>query len=150
MVEFAADEHPRATTSIEKVAVLPPLRPEIAGFSITAGNACGGNDAAAALALVADDLARDDGLEALATVRAWASAGVQPRLTGVGAIDAAVKVLDRAGLTKDDVHLWEINEAFASVRWRCARCSASTRTSSTSTAAASASATPSPRPGPGC
>jgi acetyl-CoA C-acetyltransferase len=115
VVEFAADEHPRPNTSLEKVAALPPLRPGIDGFSITAGNACGGNDAAAALALVGDDLARAEGLEALATVRAWASVGVQPRLTGVGAIDAAVKVLDRAGLTAADVHLWEINEAFASV-----------------------------------
>jgi acetyl-CoA acetyltransferase family protein len=115
VVEFAADEHPRPNTSMEKVAALPPLRPEIEGFSITAGNACGGNDAAAALALVGDDLARAEGLEALATVRAWASVGVQPRLTGVGAIDAAVKVLHRAGLTPADVHLWEINEAFASV-----------------------------------
>jgi acetyl-CoA C-acetyltransferase len=115
VVEFAADEHPRATTSLEKVAVLPPLHPEIEGFSITAGNACGNNDGAAALAVVADDLARAKGHEALATVRAWASVGVQPRLTGVGAIDAAVKVLDRAGLTAADVALWEINEAFASV-----------------------------------
>jgi acetyl-CoA C-acetyltransferase len=115
VVEFAADEHPRATTSLEKVAVLPPLHPEIEGFSITAGNACGNNDGAAALAVVADDLARAEGHEALATVRAWASVGVQPRLTGVGAIDAAVKVLDRAGLTAADVALWEINEAFASV-----------------------------------
>jgi acetyl-CoA C-acetyltransferase len=115
VVEFAADEHPRATTSLEKVAVLPPLHPEIEGFSITAGNASGSNDGAAALAVVADDLARAEGHEALATVRAWASVGVQPRLTGVGAIDAAVKVLDRAGLTAADVALWEINEAFASV-----------------------------------
>jgi acetyl-CoA C-acetyltransferase len=115
VVEFAADEHPRAATSLEKVAVLPPLHPGIEGFSITAGNACGNNDGAAALAVVADDLAHAEGQEALATVRAWASVGVQPRLTGVGAIDAAVKVLDRAGLTAADVALWEINEAFASV-----------------------------------
>jgi acetyl-CoA C-acetyltransferase len=115
IVEFTTDEHPRPTTSLEKVAALKPLHPEIEGFSITAGNASGVNDAAAALAIVADDFARVDGLEALATVRAWASVGVQPRLTGVGAIDAAAKVLDRAGLTVSDVALWEINEAFASV-----------------------------------
>jgi acetyl-CoA C-acetyltransferase len=115
VVEFAADEHPRPTTTLEKVAALAPLRPDIEGFSITAGNACGGNDAAAALAVVADDLARDEGLAPLATIAAWASVGVQPRLTGVGAIDAAVKVLDRAGLTVGDVDLWEVNEAFASV-----------------------------------
>jgi acetyl-CoA C-acetyltransferase len=115
VVEFSADEHPRPNTSLEKVAALPPLHPEIEGFSITAGNACGGNDAAAAIAVVADDLARTEGLRPLATIRAWTSVGVQPRLTGVGAIDAAVKVLDRAGLTAADVDLWEINEAFASV-----------------------------------
>jgi acetyl-CoA C-acetyltransferase len=115
VVEFAVDEHPRANTSMEKLAALPPLHPEIEGFSITAGNACGGNDGAAALAVVADDLARAEGLVPLATVRGWAAVGVEPRITGVGAIDAAVKVLDRVGLTAADVDLWEINEAFASV-----------------------------------
>ncbi|GAB2832120.1 thiolase family protein [Actinocorallia aurea] len=115
VVEFAADEHPRATTTAEKMAALKPLRPEIEGYSITAGNACGSNDAAAALAVVADDLARAEGLTALATVRAWASVGVDPKYTGVGAIDAATKVLDKAGLAVADIDLWEINEAFASV-----------------------------------
>lgn len=115
VVEFAADEHPRRTTTAEKLAGLPPLHPEIDGFSITAGNACGANDAAAALAVVSGELAEREGLTRLATVRAWAAVGVAPRLTGVGAIDAAQKVLDRAGLTAGDVHLWEINEAFASV-----------------------------------
>ncbi|MEV0972418.1 thiolase family protein [Microtetraspora glauca] len=115
VIEFAVDEHPRPTTSMEKLTSLPPLHPEIEGFSITAGNASGSNDAAAALAVVADDLARAEGIEALATVRAWAAAGVEPKYTGIGAIDAAVKVLERAGLTTADVDLWEINEAFASV-----------------------------------
>jgi acetyl-CoA acetyltransferase family protein len=115
VVEFATDEHPRRDTSLEKVAALRPLHPEIEGFSITAGNACGSNDAAAALAVLADDFARERGLEALATVRAWAAVGVRPRLTGVGAVDAAERVLQRAGLRASDVHLWEINEAFASV-----------------------------------
>jgi acetyl-CoA C-acetyltransferase len=115
VVEFAVDEHPRRDTSLEKVAALKPLHPEIEGFSITAGNACGGNDAAAALALAADDLVREAGLTPLATVRAWAAVGVDPALTGAGAIDAIVKVLDRAGLAVPDIHLWEINEAFASV-----------------------------------
>ncbi|MFE6820896.1 thiolase family protein [Streptomyces sp. NPDC057690] len=115
VMEFSADEHPRPTTSMEKVAALAPLRPDIPGFSITAGNASGANDGAAALAVVADDLARDEGLVRLATVQAWAAAGVQPCVTGVGAVDAAVKVMDRAGLTPADIDLWEINEAFASV-----------------------------------
>lgn len=115
VVEFNLDEHPRATTSMEKMAALPPLRPGIEKFSITAGNASGANDGAAALALVADDLAREEGLQSLATVRAWAAAGVQPKYTGIGAIDAATKVLGRAGLRAADIDLWEINEAFASV-----------------------------------
>ncbi|MER7687210.1 thiolase family protein [Streptomyces sp. NPDC097610] len=115
VVEFSADEHPRPTTSLEKVAALPPLRPDIPGFSITAGNASGANDGAAALAMTSDDLARNEGLTPLGTVRAWAAAGVQPRVTGVGAIDAAVKALDRADLTPAEIDLWEINEAFASV-----------------------------------
>jgi acetyl-CoA C-acetyltransferase len=115
VVEFAVDESPRADTSLERVAALPPLHPEIEGFSITAGNASAANDAAAALAVVADDLAAEQGLTALATVWAWASVGVPPELTGTGAIDAAVEVLRRAGLGAGDVDLWEVNEAYASV-----------------------------------
>ncbi|MGE9809455.1 thiolase family protein [Janibacter sp. G1551] len=114
-VDFAVDEHPRATSSVEKLATLKPLHPEIEGFSITAGNASGVNDAAAALVIASDEAAREEGLVPLGTVRAWAAAGVQPRLTGMGAIDAARKVLERAGLTAADIDLWEINEAFASV-----------------------------------
>lgn len=115
VTEFAVDEHPRRNTSMEKLATLPPLHPEIEGFSITAGNACGANDGAAALAVVDDELAHEAGLTALGTVRAWASVGVEPALTGSGALDAITKVLDRARLSVSDVALWEINEAFASV-----------------------------------
>ena len=115
VTEFAIDEHPRRDSTIEKVSALKPLHPEIDGFSITAGNACGGNDGAAALALVGDDLVLEAGLTALGTVRAWAAVGVDPALTGVGALDAITKVLDRAGLSISDINLWEINEAFASV-----------------------------------
>ncbi len=115
VTEFAVDEHPRRDTSLEKVAALKPPHPEIEGFSITAGNACGANDGAAALALTSDDLAREAGLTALGTVRAWAAVGVDPFLTGAGAIDAIRKVLDRSRLPVPAVGLWEINEAFASV-----------------------------------
>ncbi|GAA2120837.1 thiolase family protein [Actinomadura napierensis] len=115
VVEFAADEHPRSNTSAEKLASLAPLHPEIDGFSITAGSASGMNDGAAALAIVADDLARAEDLPELAVVRAWTAVGVQPAYTGVGAIDAATKVLERAGLRASEIDLWEINEAFASV-----------------------------------
>lgn len=115
VVEFAVDEHPRRDSTMEKLASLKPLHPEIEGFSITAGNASGVNDAAAALAVVADDFAREEGLTPLATVRAWAAVGVEPALTGLGAVEVIPKVLRRAGIEQRDVTLWEINEAFASV-----------------------------------
>jgi acetyl-CoA C-acetyltransferase len=108
---FAADEHPRRDTSLEKLASLKPLHPEIEGFSITAGNACGANDGAAALVVASDRL----GLPALATVRAWASVGVDPAKTGLAPVQAIPKALGRAGLTAADVGLFEINEAFAAM-----------------------------------
>jgi acetyl-CoA acetyltransferase family protein len=113
--EFAVDEHPRRTSTLEKLASLKVLHPEIPGFSITAGNASGVNDAAAAVTLASRELAEAEGLTPMATVRAWASAGVDPALMGFGALRAAVKVTERAGVSLSDVLLWEINEAFASV-----------------------------------
>jgi len=115
MAEFAVDEHPRRDTSLEKLAALKVLHPEIPGFSITAGNACGSNDAAAAVALTSAGLAAGEGLESMARVLAWAAAGVDPARMGFGALRAAEKVLEHAGLALCDVSLWEINEAFASV-----------------------------------
>ncbi len=112
---FAVDEHPRRTTTIEQLAALPPLHPEIEGFSITAGNASGLNDGAAAMVLTDDAVARREGLETLAVIRAWGSVGVAPERTGLAPTVAIPKVLDRAGLAVDDVDLWEINEAFASM-----------------------------------
>ncbi|MFI5798146.1 thiolase family protein [Streptomyces sp. NPDC051677] len=108
---FEADEHPRRDTSAAKLAGLKPLHPEIEGFSITAGNASGANDAAAVLA-VADARLR---LPALATVRAWASVAADPAETGLTPVQAIPKALDRAGMVLSDVDLFEINEAFASV-----------------------------------
>jgi acetyl-CoA acyltransferase len=108
---FAVDEHPRRDTTIEKLAALKPLHPEIEGFSITAGNACGANDGAAVLAVASDRL----GLPALATVQAWASVGVDPAMTGLAPVEAIPKALARAGISLGDVDLFEINEAFASM-----------------------------------
>lgn len=108
---FAVDEHPRRDTSMEKLAALRPLHPEIEGFSITAGNSCGANDGAAVLTIASDRL----GLPALATVRAWASVGVDPAATGLAPVEAIPKVLGRAGLSLSDIDLFEINEAFASM-----------------------------------
>ncbi|OBB73719.1 thiolase family protein [Mycobacterium sp. 852014-52144_SCH5372336] len=115
VTEFSVDEHPRRDTTVEKLAGLKPLHPEIEGFSITAGNSSGTNDAAAAVALVDSDYAAANNLTKLATVKAWAAAGVPPRDCGLGAVKVIGKVLDRAGLKPSDVTLWEINEAFASV-----------------------------------
>ncbi|WGL53990.1 thiolase family protein [Nocardioides sp. BP30] len=113
--EFAVDEHPRRGSTLEKLGSLKPLHPEIEGFSITAGNASGMNDAAAALMLVSSELADDQGLTPIARVRAWGAIGVAPYRTGMAGVEAIPLVLRRAGLTVSDVDLWEINEAFAPV-----------------------------------
>ncbi|QZA07089.1 thiolase family protein [Mycolicibacter heraklionensis] len=115
VTEFKVDEFPRRDTTAEKLAGLKVLHPEIEGFSITAGNSSGTNDAAAAVALVDSDYARDKGLTVMGTVKAWGSVGVAPRDTGLGGVKVIGKVLQRAGLSVGDVALWEINEAFASV-----------------------------------
>ncbi|MCX4766612.1 thiolase family protein [Streptomyces sp. NBC_01275] len=113
---FEADEHPRRDTSAARLAALKPLHPEIEGFSITAGNASGANDAAAALAVADAGLARERlGLPVLATVRAWASVAADPAETGLTPVQAIPKALARAGMTVSDVDLFEINEAFAVV-----------------------------------
>jgi acetyl-CoA C-acetyltransferase len=114
-VTFALDEHPRRDTTADRLAALKPLHPEIEGFSITAGNACGANDGAAAVVVCDRAGAEELGLEPLAAVRAWASVGVPPADTGLAPLRAIPKALDRAGLGIGDVDLWEINEAFASV-----------------------------------
>lgn len=120
-VTFAVDEHPRRGTTLEKLASLKPLHPEIEGFSITAGNSSGLNDAAAAIMIVDSDYAQAHGLAPMAVIKSWASAGVPPKDTGLGPTYAIPKALDRAGMQIDDVDVFEINEAFASM------CVASTR-----------------------
>ena len=112
---FAVDEHPRRDTTMERLASLKPLHPEIEDFSITAGNASGLNDGAAAMVVVDRGLAESLDREPLGVVRAWASVGVPPERTGTAPTIAIPKALDRAGLGIADVDLWEINEAFASM-----------------------------------
>jgi acetyl-CoA C-acetyltransferase len=112
---FDTDEHPRRDTTLEKLAALPVLHPEIPGFSITAGNSSGINDASCAMVLCDSEYASANGLEPLAVVRSWASAGVPPADTGLGPTFAVPKALARAGLDTKDVALVEINEAFASM-----------------------------------
>ncbi|MFD9503018.1 thiolase family protein [Streptomyces sp. NPDC060035] len=112
---FEVDEHPRRSTSMEKLAALKVLHPEIEGFSITAGNSSGANDGSAALVVADAAIAADHGVTPLATIHSWASVGVDPARTGLAPIAAIRKALDRAGIDVGDVHLFEINEAFASV-----------------------------------
>lgn len=112
---FDTDEHPRRTTTLDKLAALAPLHPEIEGFSITAGNSSGLNDGAAALVLADEEYARAHGLSPMARVLSWASVGVDPAATGLAPTKAIPKALDRAGMTVADVDLFEINEAFASM-----------------------------------
>jgi acetyl-CoA C-acetyltransferase len=114
-VTFAVDEHPRRGTTLEKLASLKPMHPEIEGFSITPGNSSGINDGAAAVVLADRALAESAGLTPLAEVRAWASVGVPPAETGLAPTRAIPKALARAGLEIADVDLWEINEAFAAM-----------------------------------
>ncbi len=113
------DEHPRPDTTLE---ALGKLRPAFArDGTVTAGNASGVNDGAAALLLVEEELAREQGFEILAIVGPSASAGVTPDMMGLGPIPATRKALDRAGLTVDDLDVIELNEAFASQSLVCLR-----------------------------
>jgi 3-oxoadipyl-CoA thiolase len=111
------DEHPRADTSAEALARLRPAFRE--GGSVTAGNASGINDGAAALLLVEADRGRAMGLRPVARIVATAVAGVDPRVMGIGPVPAVRKVLARAGLTTADLDLVELNEAFASQSVAC-------------------------------
>ncbi len=111
-VEFKVDEHPRRSTTLEALARLKPaFRP---GGTVTAGNASGINDGAAALMLVSERTARARGLQVRGYLKAWAAAGVEPTLFGIGPVPATRKVLAKAGLTLKDIELVELNEAFAS------------------------------------
>jgi acetyl-CoA acetyltransferase family protein len=110
--DVAVDEHPRPDTSLEKLATLRPAFRE--GGTVTAGNASGINDGAAALVIASEEKARALGIEPLGAFVASAAAGVSPRVMGVGPIPAVRKALDRAGLSVGDLDLVELNEAFAS------------------------------------
>jgi acetyl-CoA C-acetyltransferase len=112
---FDTDEHPRRGLTLEGMAELKVLHPEIPGFTVTAGNAAGLNDAAAAVLLADADYAKSNGIEPLAAIRSWAAVGVAPARTGMAPIDAIPKALARAGIARDDVDLFEINEAFCAV-----------------------------------
>jgi acetyl-CoA C-acetyltransferase len=107
-----ADEHPRADTSADALAGLKPAFRE--GGTVTAGNSSGINDGAAAVVLASEEKARELGIEPLGAFVASAVAGVDPRVMGIGPVPAVRKLLDRTGLSVDDLDLVELNEAFAS------------------------------------
>jgi 3-oxoadipyl-CoA thiolase len=110
--DVLADEHPRPDTSLEQLAALRPAFRE--GGTVTAGNASGVNDGAAALVLASEEKARELGAEPLAAFVASAVAGVDPRVMGIGPVPAVRKLLGRAGIAVGDIDLVELNEAFAS------------------------------------
>ncbi|MDJ0710695.1 MAG: 3-oxoadipyl-CoA thiolase [Woeseiaceae bacterium] len=111
------DEHPRQS-SLEKLAQLRPLFPD---GSVTAGNASGINDGAAALLLASEAGTTQHKLEPKARVLGMAVAGVSPRIMGIGPVPATKKLLQRLGLTLDDIDVIELNEAFSAQALACTR-----------------------------
>ena len=111
-VRMTRDEYPRPGTTAEKLAALKPAF-EKSG-TVTAGNASGINDGAAAVVVATEKKARDIGRKPLARILSYCTTGVGPRIMGMGPVAAMRKAVDRAGLTLDDLHLIELNEAFAS------------------------------------
>jgi len=114
-IEVATDEHPRHGSTIEALRKLPLTFPKVDGHDgiITAGSASGITDGAAALVLASADFAKAHGLKPLAKLVGWASAGVDPRIMGIGPVPAIAKLKERTGLDVNDFDLVEINEAFA-------------------------------------
>ncbi len=117
-IVFDTDERPMET-SLEKMAKLPTaFKP---GGTVTAGNASGINDAAAAVLLMSKEMAKSLNLEPMGTIRSYASGGVDPAYMGLGPIPAVRKVFKKTGITLNDIGLVELNEAFASQAIACIR-----------------------------
>ena len=113
-----SDEHPRPDTTMEK---LERLRPIFEGGTVTAGNASGINDGAAATVVVSGAIVGEFGLEPLARIVGMATAGVPPRIMGIGPVPATRKLLERTGISLGDISAIELNEAFASQALACLR-----------------------------
>ena len=109
---FDTDEHPKFGTTIEKVAKLKPAFKRDGG-TVTAANASGINDSAAALVVMSKEKADELGIKPLATIVSYATGGVDPSIMGVGPVPAVTKAMARANMTIDDIDLVEANEAFA-------------------------------------
>jgi len=110
-IEYAQDEHVRAELSVDALAKLRPVFRK--DGTVTAGNAAGVNDAAAAVVVMAAEKAQELGAPVRGRILAWAYCGVEPKTMGIGPVPAVRKVLERAGKTLDDVDVIELNEAFA-------------------------------------
>jgi len=110
-INFNKDEHPREGINMEVLTKLKPVFQK--NGTVTAGNASGINDGAAAVTLMSDDEAKKRGLKKLVTIKSWASCGVDPALMGTGPIPASKKALELAGWSIKDIDLLEVNEAFA-------------------------------------
>ena len=118
-VEVSADEHPRPDTTRETLAKLPPVFD--AQGTVHAGNSSGITDGAAALVLATEEAVKRSGVEPLARVAAWTSAGVDPARMGIGPVPAIRALLAKTGLALSDIDLLELNEAFAAQVLACAR-----------------------------
>ncbi|MBB6443617.1 acetyl-CoA C-acyltransferase [Bacillus benzoevorans] len=114
----AQDEHPRPDTTVEKLGKLKSI---FAGGTVTAGNASGVNDGASVLLLMSAEKAKELNLKPLVKYVVGATAGLEPRIMGLGPIYASRKALQRAGLSTEDLGLIELNEAFASQSLECMR-----------------------------
>ena len=110
-VNFIKDEHPREGVNLEALSRLKPVFKK--DGTVTAGNASGINDGAAAVTLMSSEEAKKRNLQKLVSIKSWASCGVDPALMGTGPIPASKKALDLAGWSIKDVDLFEFNEAFA-------------------------------------
>jgi acetyl-CoA C-acetyltransferase len=118
-VTVTQDEHPRPDTTLDGLAKLPAVFRE--GGSVTAGNSSGITDGAAAMVVTSESRARAEGREPLARILGWSWAGVDPAIMGIGPVPATHKVLERTGLSLQDIDLIEINEAFAAQVIACER-----------------------------
>ena len=119
--EFSVDEHPRRTSSLEKLASLPVINPMLEGAIVTPGNSSGLNDAAAAMVLCSREFAESHGLTPLAIVRSWASVADTVERNGPAPTLAVPKALKLAGIGIEDIDAIEINEAFSSMAVASAR-----------------------------
>jgi acetyl-CoA C-acetyltransferase len=119
-VTVEKDEHPRPETTPESLAKLPPVFDSEKG-TVHAGNSSGITDGAAALVLATEEMAKKAGVEPLARVAAWTSAGVEPVRMGIGPVPAIRALLKKTGRSLSDIDLIELNEAFAAQVIACAR-----------------------------